>query len=98
MSGKLVVDYKLKNLSGGSKKQAIILFVLSDVIDEQALTVSGLQHSSVGYYRYLNTEGKQLSGTISISLPGEVSLVGLEVMKWGDENICIDKIDLYQSS
>lgn len=96
LSGEFVVKYKLRNFSECLVRQAIVIFRLSRELTDVEILDSGLQVSKIGYYRYFNTSGEELSGTFSISLPEKVHLVRLSVMKWGRDNIFIDEISIFQ--
>ncbi|MFD2189602.1 glycosyltransferase [Pistricoccus aurantiacus] len=96
LTGKVVLKYSLTNFSGSSRRQAIAIFELSRKLSETELEVSGLQLSRVGYYRYFNTGSERSSGSFSIELPDSVFLVALDAMKWGEEDILINKIDVLQ--
>lgn len=92
VDGKIIVDYTLRNLGGASKKQALAVFKLSCELSEEDVGKSGLSYSNIGYYKYFNTESEFSEGSFSIDLPDYVILENIEVMKWGDEVIELEKI------
>lgn len=96
LCGKIVVNYNLRNVSGSSRRQAIAVFKFSKLLNNNDVVKAGLNLSKIGYYRYFNTGAERSAGSFSIDLPESVYLTGLEAMKWGDESISIDKIEVVQ--
>lgn len=96
LCGRIMIDYKLNNLSGASKKQALATFELSSEIEPRGISEAGLSLSNVGYYRYFNTNDTNSAGSFSITLPEGVFLTKVNAMKWGEENIEIESASIYQ--
>lgn len=96
LCGRVVIDYKLKNLSGSSKKQALATFELSGEIERREISETGLALSKVGYYRYFNTSETHSAGSFSINLPEGVFLTKVNAMKWGEENVEIESVSICQ--
>lgn len=98
LGGHLVVKYQIRNLDGISRRQAIAVFELSKNLEKNDVELAGLAESKVGYYRYFNTASSELSGTFSLYLPDGIELVGINLMKWGEENILVNNIEVFVTS
>lgn len=94
---RIVLEYKLRNLDGYSNKQSLIIFHFSKELSEKEFEKSGLLKSSIGYYRYLVTNSSEVNSSLTITKPENIFITGMEVMKWGNERVLIDKIQLFQS-
>lgn len=95
LTGNIVIKYLLKNITGSSAKQAIIVFNLSKSLSTEEIIAAGFAKSNIGYYRYFNTNSSIISGSFKISLPKDVSIVSIEAMKWGNESILIESIEIF---
>lgn len=98
IDGHLVIKYSLKNLDGISRRQALAVFELSESLSENEANLAGLTKSKVGYYRYFNTAGSNINGTFSLYLPEGVNLTSISLMKWADESILLDTIEVFEAN
>lgn len=97
LARRIVLEYNLRNLDECNNKQSLVIFNFSKNLSEDEFEKSGLLKSSIGYYRYLVTNGSEVNSSLTIIKPKNIFITGIEIMKWGNERVLIDKVQLLQS-